>query len=142
MNLKPIGDGIVIRVIKPSGKLPSGLVDPYGDATRWQRAMVLAVGPGRRARRGDGREPSCVEPGAVVLTRWRAGVAVDGECVRLVRPDDLVAEIPQTCSTCALWQPIGNLGLGACTLVMTALGACTLADDDACLWSERLGVVS
>ena len=47
MNLKPLGDRIIVEVLEEEAKTASGIVLPDTAQEKPQRAKVLAVGPGR-----------------------------------------------------------------------------------------------
>ena len=47
MNLKPLGDRIIVEVLEEESKTASGIVLPDTAQEKPQRAKVLAVGPGR-----------------------------------------------------------------------------------------------
>ena len=46
MNLKPLGDRIIVEVLEEESKTASGIVLPETAVEKPQRAKVLAVGPG------------------------------------------------------------------------------------------------
>jgi chaperonin GroES len=70
MNLKPIGDRLIVRRQESEGKSKGGIVLPDSAKTKPQKGKVLAVGPGKLNKDGT-RRPMQVKEGDVVLfTSW------------------------------------------------------------------------
>lgn len=53
MNLKPLGDRLVVEPKEREQTTASGLILPETAAEKPQEGEVLAVGPGRRDEKGD-----------------------------------------------------------------------------------------
>ena len=70
MNLKPIGDRIIVRREAAEGKTAGGIVLPDTAQNKPQRGEVLAVGPGK-AKKDGGRAAMQLKVGDKVLfTSW------------------------------------------------------------------------
>ena len=70
MNLKPIGDRLIVRRQESEGKSKGGIVLPDSAKTKPQKGKVLAVGPGKLNKDGT-RRPMQVKEGDIVLfTAW------------------------------------------------------------------------
>jgi chaperonin GroES len=70
MNLKPIGDRIIVRRFESEEKTAGGILLPDTAKNKPQKGKVLAVGPGRLLKDGS-RRPLQVKEGDVVLfTSW------------------------------------------------------------------------
>ena len=53
MNLKPLGDRLIVEALEDEAKTESGIVLPDTAKEKPQRGKVLAVGPGSRNDNGD-----------------------------------------------------------------------------------------
>ena len=92
MNLKPIKDRIVIRVLEAETQTKSGLFIPDAAAEKPSQGEVLAAGLGRVTQ--DGVTISMdVKVGDRVLFSKHAGQAVkaDGKEFLILREDDVMA---------------------------------------------------
>ena len=76
MKIKPIGDKIVLKRLKPREKSPGGIIIPDAAREKPQEGRVVAVGPGRPAKKGKREAPS-VNKGDRVLFASYAGTDVD-----------------------------------------------------------------
>ena len=93
MNLKPLGDRIVVRPLEESETMKSGLYIPDTAKEKPQVAEIVAVGPGGIV---DGKEIVMqVKPGDRVLISKYAGteVKVDGQELIIVRQNDILAVV-------------------------------------------------
>jgi chaperonin GroES len=96
MNLKPLGDRVVVEREEAKGKTAGGIVLPDTAKDKPQRGKVLAVGEGRITKDGKRRELQ-VKAGDQVLFTSYAGDEYkinDGEKkILLMREDDILAVI-------------------------------------------------
>src|SRR5256885_12348857 len=70
MNIRPLGDRIVIRREEAEDKTAGGIILPDTAKNKPQRGTVLAVGPGRQKKDGT-RAPMQLKDGDTVLfTSW------------------------------------------------------------------------
>jgi len=76
LNLKPLGDKVVVEVIEESQTTASGLVLPDSAKEKSQRGKVLAVGPGKVLDNGN-REPVEVKVGDTVVFAKYGGTEID-----------------------------------------------------------------
>jgi chaperonin GroES len=92
MNLKPLGDRILVRSIEAEDVTASGIVLPDTAKEKPQRGKVLAVGEGRFE---DGKRiPLDVAEGDEVIYSKYGGteVKVDGEDLLILRESDVLAK--------------------------------------------------
>ena len=75
MNLKPLNDGILVKIDQTRTKSPGGIVLPDQAKEKPSRGEVLAVGPGQRLQDGS-RARLDVEIGDRVLFAKFAGTSV------------------------------------------------------------------
>lgn len=95
MNIKPLGDRILIKVLeKVEEKTASGIVLPDTAKEKPQEGEVIAVGPGRVLDNGD-RVPLEVAVGDKVIYAKYAGteVKLDGEEYLIIAERDILAKV-------------------------------------------------
>jgi chaperonin GroES len=92
VNIKPLGDRVVIRPAQREEVTASGVILPDTAKEKPQRGTVLAVGPGRVNDDGK-RTPPEVAEGAEVLYAKYAGteIKIDGEDLLIVSEKDILA---------------------------------------------------
>jgi chaperonin GroES len=95
MNIKPLGDRLVIQRFEPEEKSAGGILLPDTARQKPQKGKVLAVGPGKQLKDGT-RKPLQVKVGDVVLfTNWAGDEFKrgQGENVLLLHEEDVLAVI-------------------------------------------------
>ncbi|MDD3214081.1 MAG: co-chaperone GroES [Eubacteriales bacterium] len=93
MNVKPLGDRVVIKNIEAEETTKSGILLTSGSKEKPQMAEVIAVGPGGMV---DGKEVTMnVKPGQKVIYSKYAGteVKLDGDEIIIVRQSDILATV-------------------------------------------------
>ena len=93
MNLKPLGDRIIVEVLEEESKTASGIVLPETAQEKPQRAKVLAVGPGRWE---DGKlVPLDVEVGDEIVYSKYGGteVTLGIDEYLILRESDVLAKV-------------------------------------------------
>ena len=95
MNLKPLGDRLIVQAIEEEETTASGIVLPDTAKEKPQRGKVLAVGDGKWDDEGDNRIPLDVEEGDEVLYSKYGGteVTVEGEDLLVLRESDVLAKV-------------------------------------------------
>ncbi|RKD23610.1 chaperonin GroES [Caminicella sporogenes DSM 14501] len=91
MNIKPLGDRVVIKKLEAEEKTKSGIVLPSQAKEQPQIAEVVAVGPGGMV---DGKEVKMeVKVGDKVIFSKYAGTEIkhDGEEYTILRQSDILA---------------------------------------------------
>ncbi len=93
MNLKPLGDRLIVRATDEEETTASGLVLPDTAKEKPQQGEVLAVGEGSWDEDGDKRIPLDVKKGDKVLYSKYGGteIQVDGEDLLVLRESDVLA---------------------------------------------------
>ncbi len=94
MNLKPLGDRIVVKVVEELERTKSGIVLPDTAKEKPQEAEVIAVGPGARNEKGD-RVPMEVKAGDRVIFAKYSGTEFkqDDEEYLILREGDVLAVV-------------------------------------------------
>ncbi len=93
MNVKPLGDRVVIKNVEAEETTKSGILLTGSAKEKPQMAIVLAVGPGGMV---DGKEVTMsVKNGDKVIYSKYAGteVKIDGENLIIVRQSDILATV-------------------------------------------------
>ena len=92
MNIKPLGDRVVIKLVEAEEKTKTGIFLTASAQEKPQVAQVVAVGPG--AHSDDGKLiPMEVKVGDKVITRKYTGteVKMDGVEYTIVKQNDILA---------------------------------------------------
>jgi chaperonin GroES len=95
MNLKPLGDRLIVKAVEEEETTASGIVLPETAKEKPQKGEVLAVGDGSWDEDGEKRIPLDVAAGDVVLYSKYGGteVKVDGEDLLVLRESDVLAKV-------------------------------------------------
>ena len=97
INLKPLGDRVVVEPVEQEEMTASGLVLPETAKEKPQKGVVMAAGPG--ARDEDGKRVALdVSVGETVLFAKYAGTEfkVDGKKLLILKESDLLAIVDTT----------------------------------------------
>jgi len=96
LNLKPLGDRMVIKPLEQEEVTASGIVLPETAKEKPQKGEVLSAGPG--ARDEDGKRIAMdVKAGDKVLFAKYAGteIKIDGEKLLILRESDVLAIVTE-----------------------------------------------
>ncbi len=96
LNLKPLGDRVVIRPLEQEEVTPSGIVLPETAKEKPQKGEILAIGPG--ARDEDGKRIAMdVKAGDKVLFAKYAGteIKIESEKLLILRESDVLAVLSE-----------------------------------------------
>jgi chaperonin GroES len=98
MNIRPLGDRIVVRRFEAEGKTAGGILLPDTAKNKPQKGKVLAVGPGRLLKDGS-RRPLQVKVGDTILFTTWAGDEFRAqerkENILLMREEDVLAVLDE-----------------------------------------------
>lgn len=94
LNLKPLGDRVVIKKLDAEEKTAGGIVIPDTAKEKPQRGEVLAVGPGKTGEDGK-KQPMELKQGDKVLFAKYSGteVKIDGVEYVILGEKDILAVI-------------------------------------------------
>jgi chaperonin GroES len=93
MNLKPLGDRVIVEPIEKDDVTSGGIILPETAKEKPQEGKILAVGPGRRDEEGK-RVPMDVKKGDRVLFAKYAGTEVkleEDQKVLVLKESDILA---------------------------------------------------
>ena len=94
MNLKPLGDRIIVEVLEDEEVTSSGIVLPDTAKEKPQRGKVVAVGPGKLLDSGERAAIGVVEGDEVLFGKYSGTeIRVDDEEIKILRESDILAKI-------------------------------------------------
>jgi chaperonin GroES len=96
MNLKPLGDRIVVRRFEAKETTAGGILLPDSAKNKPQRGKVLAVGPGKLLKDGTRRDLQVKVGDSILFTNWAGDEFREGqkkEQILLMREEDVLAVI-------------------------------------------------
>jgi chaperonin GroES len=97
MNLRPLGDRVIVKPAKADEETKFGLVIPDTAKEKPQKGSVIAVGEGKWDEDGERRLPLDVKVGDTVIYSKYGGteVKIEGEDHLLLRADDIYAVVEE-----------------------------------------------
>ena len=97
MNLKPLGDRLIVETLEGDSQTESGIVLPDTAQEKPQRGRVLAVGPGSRNEDGD-FVPMELEEGDEVIYSKYGGTEIKllADEYLILRESDVLAKVVST----------------------------------------------
>ena len=94
MNLKPLGDRLIVEVLEEEEQTFSGIVLPDTAKEKPQRGRVLAVGPGSRDDNGNHVPMDLEEGDEIVFSKYGGTeIKVDGDDLLVLRESDVLAKV-------------------------------------------------
>lgn len=95
MNLKPLGDHVIVKSLSNEEVSKSGIVLPDTvDKDRPERGEVVAVGPGKVLENGSRGSMDVAAGQKVVFKKYAPDeIKIDGQEFLVIRMDDVVAVI-------------------------------------------------
>jgi chaperonin GroES len=98
MNLKPLGDRLIVLPLDEEQTTSAGIVLPDTALERPQRGSVVAVGPGERSRDTGEVIPLDVAEGDVVVFSKYGGteIKIEGDDYLILRESDVLAKVVGT----------------------------------------------
>jgi chaperonin GroES len=95
MNLKPLGDRVIVQAIEEEETTASGIVLPDTAKEKPQKGKVIAVGDGAWDDDGEKRIPLDVAEGDEVVYSKYGGteIVIDGDDLLVLRESDVLAKV-------------------------------------------------
>ncbi len=92
MNLKPLGERVILEIVEKEEKTSGGIVIPDSAKEMSQEGKVLAVGPGKVLNDGTKVAVDVKEGDRVIFSKFSGSeIKVDGKDYLIVRQDDILA---------------------------------------------------
>ena len=97
MNLKPLGDRLIVEVLEEEETTTSGIVLPDTAKEKPQRGRVLAVGPGSRDDNGQFVPKDLAEGDEIVFSKYGGTeIKVGTDDYLILRESDVLAKVVHT----------------------------------------------
>ena len=98
MNLKPLGDRLIVEVLDEEELTVSGIVLPDTAKEKPQRGKVLAVGPGaRNPETGEYVQMEVAEGDEVIFSKYGGSeIKLGTDEVLILRESDVLAKVVHT----------------------------------------------
>jgi chaperonin GroES len=94
MNLKPLGDRLIVEVLEEETTTASGIVLPDTAQEKPQRGKVLAVGPGPRDENGNYVAMDLDEGDEIVFSKYGGTeIKLGPEEYLILRESDVLAKV-------------------------------------------------
>jgi chaperonin GroES len=95
MNLKPLGDRLIVLPLDEEQTTSAGIVLPDTALERPQRGSVVAVGPGERNKDNGEVIPLDLAEGDIVVFSKYGGteIKIEGEDYLILRESDVLAKV-------------------------------------------------
>ena len=94
MNLKPLGDRLIVQVLEEEETTISGIVLPDTAKEKPQRGRVLAVGPGARDDDGDYIAMDLEEGDEIIFSKYGGTeIKLGVDEVLILRESDVLAKV-------------------------------------------------
>lgn len=92
MNIRPLGDHVVIQLIEESDTTAAGIVLPASAQDKPERGTVLAVGPGKQTDAGTRLAMEVKEGDTVLFKKYAPDTfTIDGQEIHVVAASDIIA---------------------------------------------------
>lgn len=92
VNIKPIGDRVLVKRVEEKEQIKGGIVIPDSAKEKPQEAEVVALGTGRRNEKGEAVAFEVKLGDRVLISKYGGTeVAYEGAKYLLLREDDLLA---------------------------------------------------
>ncbi len=97
MNLKPLGDRLIVEVLEEEETTSSGIVLPDTAKEKPQRGRVLAVGPGSRDENGNYIALDMAEGDEIVFSKYGGTeIKIGTDEYLILRESDVLAKVVGT----------------------------------------------
>ena len=96
LNLKPLGDRLVVKPMEEEEITPSGIVLPETAKEKPQKGEVLAAGPGARDEDGKRIEMDVSVGDRILFAKYGGTeIKVDGDKLLILRETDVLAIVQE-----------------------------------------------
>lgn len=92
MNLKPLGDKIIVEILEATDKSKGGIILPDSAQEKPQEAKVVAVGSGKTLSKGKIVAPEVKAGDRIIFGKYSGNeVKVDDKDYLIIDSDDVLA---------------------------------------------------
>jgi len=94
MNLRPLADRIVVKLIESEEEKRGGIIIPDTAKEKPEKGEIIAMGPGKLLENGT-RAPMEVKKGDKIIFQKYGGheIKVDGKELMILREEDVMAVV-------------------------------------------------
>jgi chaperonin GroES len=97
MNLKPLGDRLIVETLEDEAQTESGIVLPDTAIEKPQRGRVLAVGPGSRNENGEYVPMELAEGDEIIFSKYGGTeIKLLADEYLILRESDVLAKVVST----------------------------------------------
>ena len=94
MNMKPLGDRVIVKRLEAEEKTAGGIVLPETAKEKPKEGKIVAVGPGKVLDSGERSKIQLKKGDRVLFSSWAGDeVKVDGEEYLLMKEEDVLAVV-------------------------------------------------
>lgn len=94
MNLKPIGDKVIVEILKAEEKTKGGIILPDTAKEKPQEAKVIAVGSGKTLASGKVVAPEVKEGDIIIFGKYSGSeVKIENKEYLIIESDDILAVV-------------------------------------------------
>ena len=94
MNVRPLGDKIIVKRVEAQEKTASGIFLPESAKEKPQEAQIIALGDGKVLDSGERADFQVKKGDTVLLSKWGGTeLKVDGTEYLILTEDDILAVI-------------------------------------------------
>ena len=92
MNLKPLGDKVIVELLEARGMTKGGLILPDSAKEKPQEGKIVAVGKGKTLSNGKVVPPTVKTGDKILFAKYSGSeVQVDGKDWLIMNEDDILA---------------------------------------------------
>ncbi len=96
MNIRPLGDRLVVERIEQEAKTAGGIIIPDTAKEKPQQAKVLAVGPGTKDENGKYVAVDVKVGDIVLFTKWGGNdIKIDGTEYLILKESDVIGVLEE-----------------------------------------------
>lgn len=94
MNVRPLGDKIIVKRVEAQEKTASGIFLPESAKEKPQEAKIIALGDGKVLDSGERATFQVKKGDTVLLSKWGGTeLKIDGEEYLILTEDDILAVV-------------------------------------------------
>lgn len=94
MKLKPLGDKVIVEVLKAQDKSKGGIILPDSAKEKPQEGKVIAIGQGKVLKNGKVIKPDVNVGDKVLFAKYSGNeIKMDGKDCLIIEADDILAVI-------------------------------------------------
>ncbi len=94
MNLKPLGDRLVVKPLEQEEEKKGGIIIPDTAKEKPEKGEVLAIGPGKLLENGQRAAPEVKKGDKIIFQKYGGHeLKIDGQELMILREEDVMAVV-------------------------------------------------